>query len=48
MRRGEEEEWTAKEKVDGGDTGGNGDEPGEAERSAEEPERLEVADHDSR
>ena len=34
-----EEEWTAEEKVDGGDTGGNGDGPGAAERSGEELER---------
>ena len=27
MRRGEEKDWTAKEKVDGGDTGGNEDGP---------------------
>jgi len=43
-----EEEWTAEEKVDGGDTGGNRDGPGGAERSDEEPESVEVADHDSR
>ena len=41
-------EWTTEEKLDGGDTGWNGDEPGGAERSGEEPGRLEVADHDSR
>ena len=43
-RREEEEERIAKEKVDGGDTGGNGYEPGGAERSAEKPKRVEDAD----
>jgi len=45
MQRGEEEEWTAEEKVDGGVTGGNGDGPG---RTGEEQERLEVANRDCR
>ena len=48
MRRGEEEERTAKEKVNGGDTGGNWDGSGRAERSGEEPERMEDADYDGR
>jgi len=43
-----EEERTAKEKVDGGDTGGHGDGPGGAEISGEETERMEDADYDSR
>jgi len=42
--RGEE---TAKENVDGGDSGRNGDVPGGAKRSGEESERVEDADYDS-
>ena len=46
MRRGEEqeEEGTTEEKLDGGDNDGDG--PGGAERSGEEPERVQDADHD--
>jgi len=40
--------WEKEEKVDEGDTGGNGVGPGGAERSGEEPERVEVADQCSR
>jgi len=40
-----EEERTDEEKVDGGDTGGNGDGPGGAETSVEEPECVEDADY---
>ena len=43
----EEEERTAEEKVDGGDTGENGDGPRRGERSCEKPERVEDADYDS-
>ena len=38
----------AEEKVDGGDTGGNGDGPWGAARSGEEAEGVEDADYDSR
>src|SRR6218665_2280525 len=48
VRRGEEEERTAEEKVDGGDSGGNEDGPGGAERSGEKPERAKDADYDVR
>ena len=40
LRRGEEEEGTAEEKVDEGNNGGNGDGPGGAERSGEESEYV--------
>ena len=46
-RGGGEEERTAKEKVDGGDTGGYGHGPGGAKRSVEEPESVEDADYGS-
>ena len=48
MRSGEAKERTAEEKVDGGETDGNGEEPGAAEGSGEEPERVEDADQDGR
>ena len=44
----EEEKGTAKEKVNGGDNGRNGPGPGGAERSGEESECVEDADHDGR
>jgi len=44
-RREEEEERTAEENMDEGDAGGNGDEPGGAERSVEEKELMEDADY---
>ena len=44
--RGNEEEETTEEKVNGGDPGGNGS--GRAERSGEEPERVQDADYDGR
>src|SRR6218665_65746 len=43
--RRREEERTAEENMDEGDAGGNGDEPGGAERSVEEKELMEDADY---
>src|SRR6218665_2036614 len=39
------EERTAEENMDEGDAGGNGDEPGGAERSVEEKKLMEDADY---
>ena len=44
--RGEEEEGTTEEKVNGGDNGGNRDRPTGAEKSGEESECMEDADYD--